>query len=466
MANDPVLCDRQAGDARVPETCFVPGPRLLEVFPAKTQAEFELLWHGRLARSVTEQDGLVPVTDSAFTIPGFCAVCGKPTEFSTDFMYASPDAQGFTRPAWRERQICHCHLNCRQRSCFHLLTESLDLEPDAVVYCTEQGELFRRIKQVFPQAVGSEYVGSKTPLGSITPEGVRNEDITRLTFPDASFDCIFSLDVMEHVPDYKAGFREMARCLKPGGRLLLTVPLHLDQDQTVVRASVNPDGSLTHHLEPVYHGDPLDPKGTLCFNDFGWDLMGQLREIGFADATVFLFTAPHYGYAGLQFVILATRDKAVASGANGPLPASHQSPLPNRLPIRVTSRSARAQPLPPAEKLRRQAREFFAQGTWAQAADAFQRLVKLCPDDLEAWRGLCDSTRRQGHQLLASLLAQEALERHPEWTAQLAGPDAARPSRPATPPTRRRPWQIQGRRREPAPLKTGRERTTAAPPCR
>ena len=51
---------------------------------------------------------------------------------------------------------------------------------------------------------------------------LRTVDLTRIPFPDASFDFITSVSVIEHIPAVERAVAEMFRCLKPGGRLLLT----------------------------------------------------------------------------------------------------------------------------------------------------------------------------------------------------------------------------------------------------
>ena len=51
---------------------------------------------------------------------------------------------------------------------------------------------------------------------------LRNVDLIRIPFLDGHFDYVTSISVIEHIPDVEVTIREMYRCLKPGGRLLLT----------------------------------------------------------------------------------------------------------------------------------------------------------------------------------------------------------------------------------------------------
>ena len=55
----------------------------------------------------------------------------------------------------------------------------------------------------------------------------RQEDATRLSFPDRSFDLAVSFSTIEHIPgadNRRAALREMARVVRPGGHLVVTVP--------------------------------------------------------------------------------------------------------------------------------------------------------------------------------------------------------------------------------------------------
>src|SRR4051812_23362881 len=49
-------------------------------------------------------------------------------------------------------------------------------------------------------------------------------DALRLPFPDASFDRVIAAEVLEHIPPDRAAMAELARVLRPGGTMAVTVP--------------------------------------------------------------------------------------------------------------------------------------------------------------------------------------------------------------------------------------------------
>jgi SAM-dependent methyltransferase len=55
-------------------------------------------------------------------------------------------------------------------------------------------------------------------------------DIFRLPYRDATYDRVICSEVMEHVHDYKAAARELARVTKPGGKLAITIPTRTSEN--------------------------------------------------------------------------------------------------------------------------------------------------------------------------------------------------------------------------------------------
>ncbi len=79
---------------------------------------------------------------------------------------------------------------------------------------------------------------AQTPLHNAEVEGVADRveiltgDIRQLPFPDASFDVVVSHWVVHNIADSgerKRALAEMARALKPGGKLLIADIMHLDE---------------------------------------------------------------------------------------------------------------------------------------------------------------------------------------------------------------------------------------------
>jgi SAM-dependent methyltransferase len=243
-----------------------------------------------------------------FTAPGFCAVCGQNAEFLVDYQYCYTEPGGKRVPNWRERVVCPgCGLNNRMRAATAFMLSAS--RPNAAIYLTEYvTPLFQAVASKRRRTVGSEYLGESTSLGKTNETGVRNEDVTCLTFADNSFSVIGTFDVLEHVPNYRLAINEFFRCLRPGGTLIVSVPFLLGAFDTLTRATVDASGAVTHLLPPDIHGNPFDQGGSLCFYYFGWDLVATLTKTGFQDAGLSMFWDARLGYlGGYQFIITARK---------------------------------------------------------------------------------------------------------------------------------------------------------------
>lgn len=87
-------------------------------------------------------------------------------------------------------------------------------------------------------------------------------DLQRMALPDASIDVTLTPHVLEHVPDTAAALGELFRVTRPGGDVLLMIPM--------------PQGHTAPPAAPEYHGD-----NTLVYWRFGWDLRRKLEDAGF-----------------------------------------------------------------------------------------------------------------------------------------------------------------------------------------
>lgn len=283
-----------------------PRPPALKVRRADGFAEYERhLAAAAAAHELRREYEESLVREGEFVVPGHCHPCGRPVDFAVDHSYGH-ERDGRPVPNWRERLVCpRCGLNNRMRAAIHLAETTLAVGRGERIYLTEAGTpLHAWFERRYPEVVASAHLGDAAPPGD-GGDGPRNEDLTGLTFADESFDLIVCLDVLEHVPDYRRALGECHRVLRPGGRLLLTVPFHRDSPTHVVRARLHATGEVEHLLPPQMHGDPLDSHGCLAFHEFGWKLLDELRELGFARASGLLYWSLELGYLGIEQIAFA-----------------------------------------------------------------------------------------------------------------------------------------------------------------
>lgn len=289
----------------------------MKIYELKSLADFTQHW-ARMETLTAERTALADSLCSPFrsnrapfVVSAFSYPAGKVVDLAVDWNYSNG-----TNPNWRERLLCPVTgLNTRLRATIHLVDSQLGLYPDSAIYVTEQvTPLFNNLLHRFPSLVGSEYISAETPRGSIDVRGIRHEDLTQLSFPSASFEAVMSFECFEHIPDFSAALRECRRILKPGGRLLFTVPFVPNAHTHIIRARLTPAGKVEHLLEPEYHGDPMQSEGCLCFTHFGWQLIDDLNALGFEDAKAIALWSREFGYLGNELLFFSARVPTVARG--------------------------------------------------------------------------------------------------------------------------------------------------------
>lgn len=252
------------------------------------------------------------VEDSSSSVfNGYCYVCKANRQFILRSIPGIKAAD--VQLNWREELECNgCHLNNRKRASFHLFELFGMPQPESEIYVTEQrSPFYMALLKSYPKTIGSEYHGTLYPYGkerlarldAIRFVKIRNETITALTFNSNRFDFIFCLEVLEHIPDYGRGLRECWRCLKESGKLFLTVPFDPDSQSNTIRAKPNSDGSVQYLLPPEYHGDPEQDGGILSYYHFGWDLLNEMKEIGFRKVTGLFHWSQRFVYLGQSNMI-------------------------------------------------------------------------------------------------------------------------------------------------------------------
>ena len=180
--------------------------------------------------------------------------------------------------ALRESCVDATNLNSRMRFSIEILKHYFAGVKD--VYLTENDTFYHKfISADFPYKLVTSVYKAGDPL---------HQDMTCLTLADNSFDLCMSYEDLEHIPDYKAVIRELYRVTRPGGNVLLSTPFKVENAQTIVRASINEKGEITHHRKPQYHGDPVLPQGILSFYYFGWDLLDEFKKAGFTSVKLLM----------------------------------------------------------------------------------------------------------------------------------------------------------------------------------
>jgi hypothetical protein len=178
---------------------------------------------------------------------------------------------------FRDHLLCMtCHSIPRERAFARTLMEHIPGWRDLVVHESSPADrsISARMRRECAGYIGSQYWPDLSP-GTMR-DGYRSENMEAMSFLNESVDLHCHLDVLEHVNDPEACFREMARTLRPGGHMLFTTPIYAGKPHTERRARYTATG-IEHLSEPEYHGNPIGDGSALVTFHYGQDFRDIIR---------------------------------------------------------------------------------------------------------------------------------------------------------------------------------------------
>jgi len=199
--------------------------------------------------------------------PGYCPTCEREVTF-------------VARNPWLRDHYCcsNCGSIPRERALMRTIETYFPNWQELTIHESSPGDrgASKRLSRECGKYIPTQFFPDKKP-GNIVGK-YRCENLEALTFEDESIDLHVTQDVLEHVFQPSKVFSEISRTLRPGGAHIFTVPIVNKTKPSSVRAQVRGDGQIFHLEPPVYHGNPINDRGSLVTMDWGFDICRHIYE--------------------------------------------------------------------------------------------------------------------------------------------------------------------------------------------
>jgi SAM-dependent methyltransferase len=152
----------------------------------------------------------------------------------------------------------------------------------------------KEVRNTFGAMASAREVGAASLAGAVQGDG------TMLPFADGAFDRVIASEVLEHIEDDQAALDELARVLRPGGTIAVTVPAWLPEQ-------------VCWKLSDEYHAPFVEGGHVRVYR--AADVRGRLRAAGLEPWSSHRAHALHSPYWWLRCAVGPTDDshRAVAA---------------------------------------------------------------------------------------------------------------------------------------------------------
>ena len=159
--------------------------------------------------------------------------------------------------------------NARQRLVWHYLENKLNIlhKKYSLLHVAPELSYFEKLSK----RKNLTYIaGDKMVSGYSNQKGVKNIDLTNLSYKNNFFDLIICNHVLEHIQDDNKAIFEMYRVLKKGGKAIITVPINEKLSATYENSSITKVSDRIKHFGQWDH-----------VRWYGLDIKDRISKAGF-----------------------------------------------------------------------------------------------------------------------------------------------------------------------------------------
>ncbi len=248
------------------------------------------------------EKNIVGNQSSAFTISGYNQIAQAITTYhiseNRDHIH-----RGVGMPNLREELYCpETKTNSRIRALImQYLKETETHDSEINVLCNSIGDGISDYlhKEARAQVTNCEWIDEKDDT-----KDCNYIDPSDTGLQSQHYDVIIEAEQLHLVPDHMASLTESARLLKPGGKLIISVPFLNGQKKTQVRAYDSEDGDRVDILHPITFNHTTKQIPRVCYRLYGWSLFEDIKKAGFSDAYGAFAWSLYHGILGMDILTI------------------------------------------------------------------------------------------------------------------------------------------------------------------